>query len=178
MKVIPNCLSFSRIIFSMSLIFVKPLSAVFYIIYIICGLSDVLDGFIARKTDNTSIFGAKLDSLADLIMVGVLLFVLYPSVNPDTQILLWVILISIIRLSSMVVALKKYKTFAMLHTYGNKITGIVLFIFPLLLPYFHARVLISIVCTVASISAVEELIIQLTSSQLLLNKHSIFEKSV
>jgi len=176
MKTIPNCISFSRIIFSLILIFVKPLSVDFYAIYIICGFSDIIDGFIARKTGTTSRLGAKLDSMADMIMVGVLLVVLYPIVSITTEILLWIISIAIIRIASMVVALKKYKTFAMLHTYGNKITGLVLFIFPILLPYIHTTVLMYIICAVASISAIEELIIQLTSSQLQLNKQSIFQR--
>lgn len=176
LKSMPNCISFSRIIFSLILIFVKPLSLVFYAIYIICGLSDIMDGFIARKTMTTSILGAKFDSMADMVMIGVLLLVLYPIINSANEIVLWIISIAIVRLASMAVALKKYKAFASLHTYGNKITGIVLFIFSILLHYFHTTVLIYIICVVASISAIEELIIQLTSSQLQLNKHSIFGK--
>jgi len=176
MKAIPNCISVSRIIFSLILIFVKPLSTVFYAIYIICGLTDIVDGFIARKTGTTSSLGARLDSMGDMVMVGVLLLVLYPIINPPTQIIIWTISIGIIRLASMAVALKKYKTFAGLHTYGNKITGIVLFIFPILLLYINTNVLMYIICVVASISAIEELIIKLTSSQLQLNIKSIFEK--
>lgn len=171
----PNCISFSRIIFSLILLFVKPLSLAFYATYIICGFSDIMDGFIARKTGTTSRLGAKLDSMADMIMSGVLLVVLFPIVNPATEII-WIISIGIIRLASMVVVLKKYKTFAVLHTYGNKITGIVLFIFPILLPYIHTTVLMYMICMVASVSAIEELIIQLTSSQLQLNRQSIFVK--
>ena len=176
MKAIPNYISFSRIIFSLILIFIKPLSVAFYAIYIICGFSDILDGFIARKTGTTSRLGEKLDSMADMIMTGVLLVVLYPIVNPATKIIIWIISIGIIRLASMVVAMKKYKTFAMLHTYGNKITGIVLFIFPILLPYINTTMLMYIICVVASISAIEELIIQLTSSELQANRQSIFTK--
>ena len=176
MKSIPNCISFSRIFFSLVLILVKPLCLTFYVIYIFCGLSDILDGFIARKTLTTSTLGAKLDSLADIVMIGVLLFILYPIINPSPQIIIWVISIAIIRLASMSTAMKKYRTFASLHTYANKITGMVLFIFPLMLPYVHTIVLMYILCAVASISAIEELIIQLTSNKLNLNKQSIFKK--
>ena len=176
MKAIPNCISISRIFFSLILIFVKPLSTVFYAIYIICGLTDIVDGFIARKTGTTSSLGARLDSMGDMVMVGVLLLVLYPIINPPTQIVIWTISIGIVRLASMAVALRRYKIFAGLHTYGNKITGVVLFIFPILLLYINTNVLMYIICVVASISAIEELIIQLTSSQLQLNIQSIFEK--
>ncbi|WML33533.1 CDP-alcohol phosphatidyltransferase family protein [Clostridium sp. OS1-26] len=176
MKAIPNYISISRIIFSLILIYIKPLSVAFYAIYIICGFSDIMDGFIARKTGTASKLGAKIDSMADMIMASVLLIVLYPIVNPTTEIVIWIILIAIIRLAAMVVAMKKYKTFASIHTYGNKITGIVLFIFPICIPYINTTLLIYIICVLASISATEELIIQLTSSQLQLNKKSIFVK--
>lgn len=63
MKKIPNYISFTRIIFSLILIFIKPLSMSFYSIYIICGFTDIMDGFIARKTGTTSRIGAKLDSM-------------------------------------------------------------------------------------------------------------------
>ncbi|MFD3157328.1 CDP-alcohol phosphatidyltransferase family protein [Haloimpatiens sp. FM7330] len=176
MKLIPNCISFSRIILSFILIFVKPLSAAFYEVYIICGFSDVMDGFIARKTGKASRLGERLDSMADLIMIGVLLLVLYPIINPTIEIIIWVISIGIIRLASPIIAMKKYKTFAMLHTYGNKLTGMILFIFPILMLCVHTNVLIYIICVVASISAIEELVIQLTSSELEVNKQSIFSK--
>lgn len=176
MKVIPNCISVSRIFFSLALIQFKPLSSAFYIVYIICGFSDIIDGFIARKTSTTSTFGAKLDSIADMIMIFVLLFLLYPIINPRIEIIIWIILIGTIRLIAMIVALKKYKTFASIHTYGNKITGIILFLFPILIPYIDTTILIHIICVVASISAIEELIIQLTSYELQLNRQSIFKK--
>lgn len=176
MKSIPNCISISRMFFSLILFFIKPLSIAFYLIYIICGLSDIIDGFIARKFRAASRLGEKLDSIADMLMIGVLLILLYPIVNPSIEIFIWIIVIFIIRVVSTIVAFKKYHTFAMLHTYGNKITGLVLFLIPILLPFIHSTVLMYIICAIASISAIEELIIQLTSSELQANKPSIFTK--
>lgn len=178
MKLIPNCISFSRIIFSLILIYTKPLSLAFYVIYIICGLSDIMDGVIARKTGTTSSLGAKIDSIADMVMVGVLLFLIYPIANITSKIVIWIILISIIRLLSVFIAMKKYKIFASIHTYGNKITGIVLFLYPILLPYINTTVTMYIICFIASISAIEELIIQLISSQLELNKKKYIDKMI
>ena len=176
MKLIPNFISLSRIILSLILSFVKPLSITFYFIYIICGFSDIIDGFIARNTGTTSVLGAKIDSMADMTMVGVLIIVLYPIIKPANIILIWIIAIAIIRLVAMVVAMKKYKTFASIHTYANKITGIVLFMFPILIHYIFAIELGYIICAMASISAIEELVIQVTSSELQVNKKSIFAK--
>ncbi|MBM7871657.1 CDP-diacylglycerol--glycerol-3-phosphate 3-phosphatidyltransferase [Clostridium pascui] len=176
MRIVPNCISVSRMIFSLSMIFVKPLSLAFYAIYIICGLSDIMDGFIARKTGTSSKLGEKLDTMADMIMAGVLLVMFYPIINLKIEIIIWIILIGIIRLVSMIIVFKKYKTFAMLHSYSNKITGIVLYIFPIVIPHIHTTVIMYISCVVASISAIEELIIQLTSSELQVNIKSILSK--
>lgn len=176
MKFIPNSISFCRIILSLLLFFVQPLSAVFYGIYLLCGLSDILDGFIARKTGTTSRFGAKIDSFADFIMVCVCIVVLFPIINPQSAIVIWIILIGIIKLTSMAVILKKYKTFAILHTYGNKFTGLLLFFFPMMLPFSDSTVLMATICVVASLTAIEELLINLISKELQLDKPSIFVK--
>lgn len=176
MKVIPNCISFSRIVFSLVLIYIKPLSVAFYVIYIICGFSDMVDGFIARKMGTTSVLGEKLDSIADMIMVVVLLVVFFPIINPSNKIIIWTIVIGIIRLTAMGVALIKYKTFASLHTYGNKISGLILFLLPIFISFIHTDVAMYIICVVASISATEELIIHLTSSEIQVNKPSLFSK--
>lgn len=176
MEILPNCISFSRIVLSLILIFIEPLSTAFYVIYIICGFSDMIDGFIARRTGTTSTLGEKLDSLADMIMIVVLLVVLFLIINPSNKIIIWTIVIGIFRLTAMGVAFIKYKTFASLHTYGNKITGLILFLFPIFISFVHSNVLMYIICVVASISATEELIIQLTSRKLQVNIPSLFCK--
>lgn len=176
MKYLPNLLSFGRIILSVVLVLFEPLTLTFYAIYIVCGLSDILDGIIARKLAITSEFGAKLDSIADFIMICILMVILYPKINPSRGIIIWVVCICLIRFVSAGVALKKYKKPASLHTYGNKLTGIILFIFPLLVPVISSIAIMVFICIIASLSALEELIIQLTSSQLHLDRRSIFRK--
>ena len=37
----------------------------FYILYLFCGLTDMIDGAIVRKTGAVSKFGARLDTIAD-----------------------------------------------------------------------------------------------------------------
>ena len=177
MKAIPNCISVSRIVLSIALLIVEPLSPTFYTIYVICGLSDMADGYIARKFKLTSKLGTRLDSIADLIMTAVLFIILVPLISLTTGIILWVMAIGVIRILSITVAFIKYKSLAILHTYGNKITGMALFLFPLLLFCVQSTALVYIICVIASVSAVEELAIHLISSQLQLNKQSIFSHS-
>lgn len=78
MRIVPNCITLSRISLALMLLFLTPLSSAFLTIYLLCGLTDLIDGFIARKTGTTSSLGAKLDSAADTVLVGVSLFTLYP----------------------------------------------------------------------------------------------------
>ena len=53
-------------------------SPMFFAIYALTGLTDVLDGWIARKMGSASQFGAKLDSVADLIFYAVMLIMIFP----------------------------------------------------------------------------------------------------
>lgn len=176
MKRVPNIISAVRILLSLSLLFLKPLGAAFLVIYILCGLSDALDGFIARKTHSTSKLGEKLDSAADLILFAVLLWVLFPIIHPSLLIITWVASIAAVRVVSMAAVFIRYKTLGLLHTYGNKITGFVLFALPLSLAVFKPDVPVYIICAVASLSALEELAINLSSKYFSANQKSIFSK--
>ena len=173
-RAIPNCLSITRIVLALCLIAIKPLSIAFYILYVFCGISDMLDGFIARKTGVSSSIGAKLDSIADLIMVGILFFKLYPIIRLPGQIIIWVLLIFAIRVISMVLVFLKYKSFAILHTYLNKFTGLLLFLIPIFLINYSSDLWMYVICGIANLSAVEELVIHLTSKELQPDRKSIF----
>lgn len=174
MKAIPNIISIARIILSIALLKVEPLSGVFWILYIGCGLSDVADGYIARKTSNTSELGAKLDSVADFVMIVVAVVIFYPLVKPNYHILFWVIGIAAIRLLAVLIGYIKFSTFAMLHTYANKLTGLLLFISPFGMAILSVNIIMVIVCLVATVSALEEFVIQVGSKTLDLNRKSIY----
>jgi CDP-diacylglycerol--glycerol-3-phosphate 3-phosphatidyltransferase len=174
MKNLANYISIARIILVLFLAFLEPLSVYFYLIYTVSGISDIMDGYVARKMKSSSKLGEKLDSAADFIMVVVLVPIFYPIINPGTIILLWIIVIGIIRVISLLIVFVKYKTFGMLHTYGNKITGLILFLLPLLYIVVPKDVLMYLVCSIASVSALEELGINLLSKEFSANKKSIF----
>ena len=172
-KYIANYISFIRIILSIVLLFFDFYSISFLVIYISCGLTDVLDGYIARKMKIESNFGARLDSIADIIMFGVLLFFLIPKIIIFKLIIIWILAIALIRFISLIMNYGKYHSFAMIHTYGNKITGLLLFSTPILIHFIPLFVICVLVCVVGSLSSIEELIINIRSKQLDLNKKSI-----
>ena len=72
-KYIPNIITITRIIGSIYIILLKPLSTMFFIIYSLCVISDILDGYIARKSNTSTKFGECLDSFADAIFFIIIL---------------------------------------------------------------------------------------------------------
>ena len=43
-------------------------SAWFYALYLLCGLSDMIDGTVARRTSSASEFGARPDTVTGLLL--------------------------------------------------------------------------------------------------------------
>lgn len=151
---------------SVILLFVEPLSALFFVIYAGCGASDVLDGYIARRTNSTSPAGASLDSVADAIFIGAILCVFLPILHFQLWILCWIGGIAVIRLCSLITGWVKFHALAFIHTYANKATGLMLFCFPFLYNLLGLTVTASLLCGLASLSALEELAINLKSKVL------------
>ena len=70
-KYIANIITGSRIIFSLPLLIIPLSSAWFYVLYLFCGLTDMIDGTIAKNTNAVSSFGSNLDTVADFIFMAV-----------------------------------------------------------------------------------------------------------
>ncbi|KAB1439968.1 CDP-alcohol phosphatidyltransferase family protein [Candidatus Galacturonibacter soehngenii] len=173
-KKVPNLVSIIRIILSIILLFTKPFSNQFFFLYLGGGISDILDGYIARKYKLTSEFGALLDSIGDFIFIFVLLYLLYPYIRLNQLLTIWIAVICVIRFSSIIVALFRFHTVAFLHTYLNKATGLLLFCFPIFFVWIGMEVTGILLCCLATISGVEELIIHINAKELNRNIISIF----
>lgn len=174
MKNIPNGITASRILGTVALLIIKPFSVQFLIIYLLCGVSDVLDGMIARKMNCSSKRGQLLDSIADFFMIAVLLFVLIPYYKLPLWTIYWIAIIAALRVVSLVIGLIRYGQLAFLHTYSNKFAGLVLFCFPFLCIISGLHKTSFLVCLIASLSALEELIINTFSKKLQRDITSVF----
>ncbi|HWP79991.1 MAG TPA: CDP-alcohol phosphatidyltransferase family protein, partial [Candidatus Acidoferrum sp.] len=158
--------------------FVQPFSIYFFFLYLCCGLSDVLDGYLARKLHAASKFGQVFDSVSDFVFIGVVLLILLPIVDFPPWILGWIAVVVAIRFVSLIYGFAKYRGFASLHTYANKATGVALFFYPFLFSAFGKEAPAIAICALASISASEELLILLTSKTLNRDRASIFSKGL
>lgn len=174
-KHIPNTISVFRMGAALGLLLTKPLSALFFAIYMFCGISDALDGYIARKTGHTSKLGAALDSLSDFIFIVVLVIILIPAIKWQWWHILWVLVIATIRFATLAVSVAKFKKPAFLHTYANKLTGLLLFllVFAFVLP--DISVMVIIILSVATLSAIEEFVIMVKSKTLNRDIKSIWD---
>ena len=85
-----NIVTSCRILFSILMLFPPAFSAWFYTMYLFCGLTDMVDGTIARKTNTDSKFGARLDSVADFIFVVAALSKLLPAMDIPQWLWIWV----------------------------------------------------------------------------------------
>lgn len=141
---------------SILLLFLPPLSATFCVIYLLCGYSDMIDGTVARMTHSVSEFGAKLDTIADLVFLAVCLFQLLPIVQTPTWLWLWIAAIAIIKIGNLLWGFLRDKQLVSLHTLMNKITGFLLFLLPLTLPFVEPIYSLTAVCTVATFVAIQE----------------------
>lgn len=165
-----NVITLMRIGLAISLLFIRKYSPLFLILYSICGFTDILDGYIARKTRTESKFGAKLDTIADLLFFIVMFIIMFDILLKDIIFIVFIIIILLIRMISIIIVLKKYNEFAILHTYTNKITGLLLFFIPYFIYLNNANIIVYIIGVIALISSIEELTINIKSKQLDLNK--------
>jgi len=160
---LPNCITSLRILGTGALLLIEPLSAAFFVIYTLTGVTDVLDGYVARKTGCVTPFGAKLDSISDLLFYAVMLLRIFPVMWVRLPVEIWfaVGLILLIRVISYTVAASKTGEFASLHTYMNKFTGFAVFCVPYVILQPFAVPVCCTVCLIAALASAEELMIHL-----------------
>ena len=155
-KHIANILTGCRIFGSILLLFFPALSAGFLITYILCGFSDMIDGTIARKTNSTSKLGSQLDTIADFIFVVVSLFKLLPAIHIPGWLWIWGSVIAVIKISNIIWGYVSEKQFIARHTVMNKVTGLLLFLFPFTLSFVKLKYSSIVVCSIATFSAIQE----------------------
>lgn len=151
-----NFITSLRIICSIALLFCSALSPAFYALYIVAGFTDMIDGAVARKTNTVSEFGSRLDTVADFVFVVICLIKLIPVLNITTLIYVWVVIIAFIKVSNVVSGYIVQKKFVAVHTVMNKVTGALLFIFPLTVSIIDLKYSVIIVCLIATFAAVQE----------------------
>ena len=151
-----NIITIIRILCSIALLFCPAFSVAFYSLYITAGLSDMIDGWVARKTNTVSELGAKLDTIADVIFVIACLFKLIPVMDIPNWLYVWIGTIALIKVINIVSGFVVQKQFVAVHSVMNKVTGILLFILPLTISFIDLKNSAAVVCIIATFAAVQE----------------------
>lgn len=156
MKTLPNIITIFRVIGALGLLIFKVENPIFWVLYLACGISDMIDGWIARKMNATSEFGAKLDTIADIVFVVVCLLKLLPILEIPDWLWIWIGFIAIIKIINIVSGFVVQKKFVTIHSITNKITGFLLFAFPLTLSFIDLKYSAAVVCIFATFAAIQE----------------------
>lgn len=151
-----NIITSCRIVCSVLMLFSPVLSVWFNSFYLFGGLTDMIDGTVARKTNTDSKFGARLDTVADFIFTAVAMVKVLPVMHIPKWLWVWIIVIAIIKMGNVIAGFIYKKKFVAEHTLMNKITGILLFLLPMTLRFVELKYSAVIVCLVATFSAIQE----------------------
>ena len=150
MKHIATIITGCRISGSIVLLFFPVLSPEFFLVYLICGISDMIDGSVARMTNSAGEFGEKLDTIADILFLTAAFIKFLPVIRLPVWLWIWIVCIAAIKVSSFLGGSR------FPHTAMNKLTGLLLFLLPLSSPFLEPTSSAAIVCLFATISALQE----------------------
>ena len=155
MKHLPNILSSLRMVGAFALLLLSNVSCILFgVLYIVCGISDILDGWLARKLKCVTRTGALLDSLADICFIACCAWKLLLIFELPQWLWLWAGVIVVIKVVNQLSALVMYGRCCFPHTLANKWAGILLFI---AVPMTFCTVIpIAIVAFVATFAAIQE----------------------
>lgn len=156
MKHPANLITAVRIPAAALLLLTPVFSVPFYGAYLCGGLSDMLDGFVTRKTHSESAFGAKLDSIADVCFTAACLVKLLPVLSLPLWLWCWIGVIAAIRAGNLLAGALRGSGMEMLHTNANKLSGLLLFLLPLCLRWLPVLPAAAGVCLVCSFAALQE----------------------
>ena len=151
-----NIITLIRVLCSIAILFCPVFSVAFYALYITAGLTDMADGWVARKTNTVSELGSKLDTIADFVFLVVCLVKLLPIMDIPVWLYVWIGIIAVIKIINIVSGYVVQKRFVAVHSVMNKITGVLLFILPLTLSFIDLRYSAAVVCIIATFAAVQE----------------------
>ena len=153
---LPNAITAVRILCSAAILFCNALSPTFFVLYVTAGVSDIADGWVARRTNTASNFGSKFDTTADAVFVIVCLIKLIPAIDIPVWLIVWTAAIACIKIFNIVSAYAERRQFVAIHSAMNKVAGALLFALPPTIAVIGIKYSAPIVCAAATLAAIDE----------------------
>ena len=150
MKGLPNLVTAIRAAASGALIFAAPFSAAFLALYALAGLSDMLDGFLARGLHAETAAGARISAFWPYARRSCCPYCVCRAGNGRG-------LRRFSRCASPCLRSACIAEFPVpLHTQANRLTGLALFLFPAALRFVPAAAAAPFLCALAAFAAAQE----------------------
>lgn len=134
----------------------------------VAGLTDVLDGPVARLTDQSSRYGAQLDSVADILLMASIfwwLVLLRPEFFSDNAapLVVWAVIGS----AAVIVTLVKFGRMGNLHLYSAKAAGVLGHLFAVWIILFgsYSPLFFWVAMSLAIVASSETLLVAVTRDQ-------------
>ncbi|MBQ0101393.1 MAG: CDP-alcohol phosphatidyltransferase family protein [Firmicutes bacterium] len=154
---VADVITVSRILFSVCLFAFSPSSVPFAVLYLLCGISDVLDGYVARKLHTATKRGEILDTVADLFLSVVYILKILPLLRLTVWNYIWTAFIAVIKIIGIILRSKRNTGFCIAHSFSNKLTGFLLYILPMTVKLIDIKYSAAVVCTAATAASADEL---------------------
>jgi CDP-diacylglycerol--glycerol-3-phosphate 3-phosphatidyltransferase len=146
----------SRVVLCLPLLLVDAMTLPFWTLYVIAGLTDMLDGFLARRWGMESKFGARLDSLADFMLVLAVGYKLFPYMKLPTALWMMIGLIALVKMVNAICSYVVRHRIEYLHTKANKLTGFLLFIGMMIVGQSYFIPVAWVIACIALFAAIQE----------------------
>jgi len=178
LRYIPNILSLSRIPLSISCLFLAGYPVTFLGVYAVAGLTDMLDGFLARRFGWQSDLGSKFDGLADATWIFSMMAVVFLVLKIKFALYVYIAfaVILAVRIANLIFTRVKFKQWGAIHSTLVRYSGTPLF---LIAPYCvwtrkgPSELLLAALCVVF-LSVVEETLILAKLEEYDMNIKSVF----
>ena len=151
-----NLLSASRIVLCLPLLLMDAMTLPFWVLYLIAGLTDILDGFLARRWGEESRFGARLDSLADFVFVLAVGYKLFLWLKLPAALWMMIGLIALVKTVNAISSYVVNHRIQFLHTKANKLTGFLLFIGMMTIGQSYFILVAWVIACIALFAAIQE----------------------
>lgn len=153
-----NLITVFRIILSCALPWFEAGSKGFAAVYLLAGLTDMVDGPVARMTGTESESGSRLDTAADICFFVAAAFKVFPVISIPRWLFVWIIIIALLKAAGIAYGMIRNGRLTPIHSKANKLTGLLMFIFPFTLTFIPENYSVAFICALATIAAIHELL--------------------
>ncbi len=178
---LPNILSMSRGVIMPILFFMvfnlhsETMKMIFVLLYFIAGVTDALDGYIARRFDICSDLGADLDTYADILyFLGSAVFIYVLAKDALLENIWYLAAILVLLVTEVIISSIKFKKPLFIHTILAKFSAFMVFLTVLMMAITQINTLLLVTILVYGVSFTENILIFIIKGEVPVNYKGLF----